>query len=1154
MSRRKAWAAGLALVIVLLPLVAWIASRRGGLPGPGTPRYEEMVSAFSTGVAALDTEANPIARDALTRAVRLVPEEPAAWANLALAQIRLGELDQAAEALQKARALAPDSGAVDRLLALLEQRRGEFELALDHLKHAVLNDPKDLRSRYSLAQEYERQGDDADGAARELDAILEVAPDNLAALIDRARVAAKLGDVEAMKGVVDRLEGPSGAWPSRAREQYESLKQAVADGNLRLATTRGLMLRNVLVTTPDFRRSLDALTLPTGTVGEPLHAFLRLPQAPTASAPPDRSTAFEVAPSTGGAKSDAVFLLPDPEGGPATVLEADGRELRKADGSGVVAPFPGGEGGAPSPHAVVAADWNSDYRVDLVLAGPGGVRILRGEDDGSFVDVSEAAHLAPDVRDADAYGVWAADVELDGDVDFVVGLRSGPTLVLRNGGDGGFETIRPFDSVADLRDFAWADLDGDGDPDAALLDARGRLHVLDNERAGRFQARTLPDGLADVSALAVADLDGLGAIDLALLGPSSVLRLSDRDDGAGWDLVEAAPRAGVAAADPGSARLLIADLDNNGGMDMVASGPGSTLIWLEDGAGGFVVLDGPPSLRPLAAADLDGDGRIDLAGLADEGRSARALGRGTADYAWQAILPRAAKAVGDGRINSFGVGGEVQVRAGLLVRTQVVAGPVVHFGLGTHARADVARVVWPNGTSQAEFDVEANRTIVAEQRLKGSCPFVYAFDGEEVRFVTDFLWRSPLGLRINAQDTAGVSQTEDRIKIRGDQLAAREGEYDVRVTAELWETHYWDHISLMVVDHPEETEIHIDERFARKPPTLEVRVTDRPVAVASAVDDQGRDVTDVVRARDGRYLDTFGRGFYQGVTRDHWVEVDLGEAPPGDRKLVLVAEGWIHPTDSSINVALGQGRHEPPKGLSLEAPTAAGDWAVVRDDLGFPAGKSKTILIDLDGVFQPGAPRKLRLRTNLEVFWDALSVASYADPAVLKSKRLAPTSADLRWRGYSLMTQADQSSPETPRYDIVTSAGQRWNDLAGFYTRFGDVRELLERVDDRYMIVNAGDELALRFPAPDPPPPGWRRDFVLIGDGWNKDGDYNTAFSKTVLPLPSHARPAYDEPPGELEDDPIHRAHREDWERYHTRFVTPHVFREGLRPRTGAIP
>ena len=95
------------------------------------------------------------------------------------------------------------------------------------------------------------------------------------------------------------------------------------------------------------------------------------------------------------------------------------------------------------------------------------------------------------------------------------------------------------------------------------------------------------------------------------------------------------------------------------------------------------------------------------------------------------------------------------------------------------------------------------------------------------------------------------------------------------------------------------------------------------------------------------------------MTRDHWVEVELGDDVPRDRPLWLVAHGWIHPTDSSINVAIGQGQHAQPQGLVLEVPTADGGWTVARPDLGFPAGKNKTILVDLDGIFRPGVPPAL---------------------------------------------------------------------------------------------------------------------------------------------------------------------------------------------------
>ena len=43
-----------------------------------------------------------------------------------------------------------------------------------------------------------------------------------------------------------------------------------------------------------------------------------------------------------------------------------------------------------------------------------------------------------------------------------------------------------------------------------------------------------------------------------------------------------------------------------------------------------------------------------------------------------------------------------------------------------------------------------------------------------------------------------------------------------------------------------------------------------------------------------------------------------------------------------------------PRGLSLEAQDARGRWVVVAPDLGFPAGKNKTILIDLGRVARAG--------------------------------------------------------------------------------------------------------------------------------------------------------------------------------------------------------
>ena len=185
-------------------------------------------------------------------------------------------------------------------------------------------------------------------------------------------------------------------------------------------------------------------------------------------------------------------------------------------------------------------------------------------------------------------------------------------------------------------------------------------------------------------------------------------------------------------------------------------------------------------------------------------------------------------------------------------------------------------------------------------------------------------------------------------------------------------------------------------------------------------------MTELVRQIDGRYLDTFGRGIYQGLTRDHWVEIDVGNDVPQRGPAWLLATGWIHPTDSSLNVAIGQGRHGPPSPLVLEVPDGSGGWKVARPALGFPAGKNKTILIRLDGIStDPASPRRLvRLRTNLEIYWDALMVAEGLDSSRAKVQDLAPEVAELRYRGRAGDDAGNASSPEIPDYDHVIGRAQ----------------------------------------------------------------------------------------------------------------------------------
>ncbi len=1132
----------------------------GGMPtgvsSQISPEYRETVRAFYRGLASLEVGLLDDAQAAFERAAALAPDEPAIRANLAVVHVGFGNEAEAAGHIEAARGLAPDSAEVRFLEAQLAGFQGRFEEAVAGYRQVVELDPDHLRARYALAQELDRAGGDAEAAEAQaqLEAIRDRRPGNLAVLVQHARVAARRQDAPALTDTVERLQGMIGGWPDLAVTQLEGLAAAVDEGDLVRAQRPAQLLRNVLVRLPAFREDQARVSVSAEAIAEPLMRFLVLPSPPATASPRDESLAYVAEPIDPGVSDDQIVVAVVPGGEEAPmVVAANGQEARLlgAPAGGAGLPFPTGTGpvgpAPPSANGVLALDWNGDYRMDLVLAGPGGIRLWLGDEavDG-FAEVLVATLAGEEPAVRGAYGVWAADIEMDGDLDMVFGATAGAPSVLRNNADGTWQRESPFPGVTALRDFGWGDFDVDGDPDAALLDGEGVVHLFENRQAGRFDAAEPLALAAGAIGLAVGDLDADGRLDLALLdGVGGLWRGSW--DGAAWETAEIASWDGFpAGAAPGTHRLLLADLDNNGALDVLASGASGTRMWLADEASRLEPFDAGVDAEIFAAWDLTGDGLLDLVGV-DDGTPVRLTAQADAGYGWQQIRPRANTAAGDQRINAFGVGGEIEVRAGLLVQKQVLTGAPAHFGLGVQTQADVTRISWPNGVTQADFEFAANQVVAAEQRLKGSCPWLFAHDGSRMQFVTDFIWRSPLGLRINAQDTADIAFTEDRVLVRGDQLAAVDGEYDLRITADLWETHFFDHVSLLVVDHPPDTEVWVDERFARDPVPLDTVVTGPALTVNRVWDDAGADVSELVAKRDNRYVATFAEGTHQGVAEPHHLELELDEGTETWDAVTLLAYGWVYPTDSSINVALGQGKHPIPRGVAMEGRDAKGSWVVLHPDLGFPAGKLKTMVVDVPRLPDGTRPRRLRLRTNLEIYWDWIAQAPRLDPGLARETRLDPVVADLGYRGYSRTELLGPRGLELPDYEIGNHR-PRWRDLVGFHTRFGDVRELLEGVDDRYVIMNAGDEMRLRFDAPPPPEAGWRRDYVLIGDGWVKDGDFNTTHAKTVGPLPSHDQPVYDpDVSAVLEDDPVYRRHEDDWLNWHTRYVAPDYFLRGLR-------
>ena len=176
------------------------------------------MAAFYTGLAAIQAGVEVVAEEQMLRVTELVPQEPAAWANLGLLALRRTAFDLAAERLQKARALAPESSQIQVLSGLLESLQGRLEAARAYLQRAVALDPRNLKAVYALAQLIEQQGGEQSAAEvqRLLTQLLTAQPDNLAVLLELARVAAKRGDMQTLQDIVARLAGKASHLATRS--------------------------------------------------------------------------------------------------------------------------------------------------------------------------------------------------------------------------------------------------------------------------------------------------------------------------------------------------------------------------------------------------------------------------------------------------------------------------------------------------------------------------------------------------------------------------------------------------------------------------------------------------------------------------------------------------------------------------------------------------------------------------------------------------------------------------------------------------------------------------------------------------------------------------------------------------------------------------
>jgi Tfp pilus assembly protein PilF len=1123
---------------------------------------EDAYRANNIGVALLEQFKYKEAAGEFRRALRINPSLTLARVNLTIALYYALEVEDALREIKAAANLLPSSPQIHYILGLIARGQNRTPDAISEFQQVLKIDPRDPATNINLGQLLMQQRKYPEAIAALRSAVASE-PYSVTASYSLAIALTRSGETQegqaAMKKFQALREKPYAT--TLGKDYLEQGRYAEA-----IAST-GAEAELVDAATPDVIFT-DATSSFLPNAPSPISEDLDLGSLKAKGI--DENLKRQLVAASGG-----VVLFDFDGDGDLDLLEVGLQSIRlyRNDGGKFVDVTQQSglkRSTAPMLITAVAGDYDNDGRPDILMLGYGRLALYHNDGNGKFSDATAAAGIPsyPYLALSAAF----VDVDHDGDLDiFIAGFADlskapasaqgqppkfpddfsgAPNLLLRNDGNGKFTDITSAANVAGSGGHAVAvvptDFDNHRDIDLLVVNYGSAPTLFSNQRDGTFRDVAAEVGLnvkGRFTCVAAGDVNKDDFTDF-FFGRADGPGLFAMSDGKGRFVTTPAP-----AGTEGPAGAQFLDYDNDGMLDLVVVPGQSALVFRNLGTSWENVTDHAVAsgllkgqfARAFASGDIDGDGDTDLIFRVATGdlRVARNDG-GNKNRSLKVQLAARVS-------NRSAAGTKIEARAGSLrqkletyAATPSPAPADIIFGLGKRAGVDAVRALWPSGIVQAETEMQNAKSsgplgqqlkITELDRKPSSCPFLYAWNGEQFEFVTDFMGGGEMGYW-EAPGVRNHPDPDEYVRIRDDQLKSRDGRYELRVTNELEEALYVDRLQLISVAHPADTEVYPNEGMTDPPrqfKLFETRAARPPVA---AVDDHGHDVLSRIAKLDRQYPDDFALHKIRGYAEKHTLTLDLGE--PSKGRTLLLLTGWTDYAFSSDNMAAHQG------GLSLIPPElqtkdSRGQWRTAIADIGIPVGRPQTIVVDLTGKFAT-LNREVRIVTNMRIYWDQILVDTSGGDTPLQSVRLEPIAADLHWRGFSAEGSPDGREPFGYDYYGVSPTSP-WKTMPGRYTREGDVRELLARTDDMFVISKPGDEIALSFDATKLPPlpRGWKRTFLLYADGFSKEMDINSASPDQVAPLPFHAMKSYPYSGGE--SYPMTRAHRDYIERYNSRVV-----------------
>ncbi len=1067
-------------------------------------RYDvEAVRLNNRGVAQMSQQATERAAASFAEAFQKDPRLAQAAINEGIALMAQQKLDEAKKALQAALALQPGSAQAWYNLGLAQHAGNELELALASFHQAVKIDPRDADSYYFEGVCYQDLKQ-FDKAIDILHKALKIDPLHASSEFALARALQRSGNT------------------AEAKEHFKSFQHLTgAKIGAPIGLSYGEQGRYSTVTPVEEHEAVNKTMIPVTMVAQPMVIGKIKPFTTTGGA-----CMMDV---TGSRSMDLVLMQSG----------AQAIRVLHSKGNGSYEDFDAAAAGLKaSGHAVACAvgDYDGDGLNDLAVAMDDAVLLFRNLGKGKFQDVTAEAGLQPRNR---PLGITFIDYDHDGDLDlFLTGgpLKAGDesNVLWRNNGNKTFtEWTEPTGlggsgktSAAILTDF-----NNDRAVDIAVTGDGPVPLIYVNPREGKYPTQPLYENakLPATVGITVLDYNKDGWMDIAVThagapglslwrnveGENHIGRRFERVElplqGAlrGWGLtpidIDNDGRIDLAAILETKAGPRVKVFRNRGdgtfedvsvalGLDKVKLTAPRGLIAVEDnGATDLIVtqVNAPPVLLRNVGGNKNHSVRLDLTGFADNKTAIGAKVEVFASGHWQ-------------KWELAGASGY-----------QTQGPPQILVGLGDAEGIDLLRILWPTGVLQDEIDLPRQAVIAMKEvdRRGSSCPVLFAWNGHKYKLVTDVIGAAVVGHWFTPT-RRNTPNPGEWIKVDGTQLAAVNGKLSLRFMEPMEEVNYIDQLRLVAVDHPENVEVNPDERFLDDPPFASGRVVASEGArlPVDAWDGEGRDVLDQLSRRDHKFASGFTPLPYDGFANLHTLTLDLGEVKPG-APLRLLMTGYVNYFSATSLYAAWKAGVKPISPYA-EAQLPNGEWQRIADDVGFPAGLERTIVVYLSGKLPAGA-RRIRLVTNLEIYWDQVLIDNNAE-AESHTAEVPLSTATLHFRGYPKQMEGASPGDLDYDYDRVSLTGP-FQHQRGSYTRMGDVTELLTSIDDRYAIFGSGEEIAAEFDATKLPALAshWKRDYFFYANGFVKDMDWWDASPFTVAQLPFHAMSAYPYPDSE---------------------------------------